>query len=97
MLVRMLVQADIGKTWKRHCGTMIGKAQQTTFALPKQQSVRLSKYVDVEYLTLLSKLRNLFLKSESSGAVIRLLLRFCTIILANSISYCEKSAQIKRM
>lgn len=42
MLVRMLVQADIGKMWKRHCGTMIEKAQQTTFALPKEQSVSTS-------------------------------------------------------
>lgn len=86
MLVHMLVQADIGRRWKRRCGTMIGKGQQTTFALPKPRLVSMFKHADVKACTLLSKLRNLFLRSDNSGAVIRLLLRFCTIILANSMS-----------
>lgn len=39
--------------------------------------------------TLVSRFLKRFLMSESSGAVIRLLFKFCTMMLANSISWSD--------
>lgn len=48
--------------------------------------VAFSSFKHPVLLTLESRFLNLFRRSESSGAVIRLLFRFWTMMLANSIS-----------
>lgn len=82
------------RSWLRHCDTMTEIAPRRTFVHPTFSETLLSLQSS-DRRTLISQLRSFLRNSLSSGAVMRLLLRFCTMILANSTS-CSISPSVTR-
>jgi len=74
-----------------------GSKKRNEKSLSILQLVRVSMHLCIAFQTLVSKFRSLFRSSDNSGAVMRLLFKFCTIMLANSTSssFSMQSASVR--
>jgi hypothetical protein len=86
-LVHKPEQGDTEKRWKQRCGTTTGKGQRKTVDPPMKRQLLLEPNLHQKNRTVEFKFLKRFLISDSSGAVIRLLFKFCTMMLANSMSF----------